>query len=91
MDKSHCCGEVLNSAADAILTQSAQSIAHAADRGTMSFHAITKPWLGTYFPLSVGVFTVRESFCWLTDRVHTVELAVLLECLQFGSVLEHNR
>ena len=25
----------------------------------------------TYFVLSAAVFTVREFFCWLTDRVRT--------------------
>ena len=43
----------------------------------------------SYSVLSAGVFTVRESFCWLTDRVRT--LLFLQECLQFGSVLEYNR
>ena len=27
---------------------------------------------GSYSPFSAGVFTVREFFCWLTDRVRTV-------------------
>ena len=27
---------------------------------------------GSYSPLSARVFTVRESLCWLTDRVRTL-------------------
>ena len=38
---------------------------------------------GSYSVLSAGVFTVRESFCWLTDRVRT--LLFLQEYLHFGS------
>ena len=70
--KSHCPGEVLNSATDAILTQSAQGIAH--ERHVQFQHVgrlqlfefaytlfLLVDGLSVYFVLSAAVFTGRES------------------------------
>ena len=58
---------------DSMITHSTQSIVHAAVhvvRILCSFWWLSD-W-GSYSPLSTGVFTVREFFCWLTDRVRTL-------------------